>query len=126
MIRGCGLGYGRELDIGGTFLVAKLTAFSHHHSGIDPPGLSVLLTILMRIELKDGYTSLLAVTGGQTKILDSRFIAAIGASIDPSAGHPLCKRIGVKESSANNTISHVCFLNSLLSWYPACELNTVQ
>jgi len=61
----------------------------------------------MRIELKDGYTSLFAVTGGQTKIFDSRFIAAIGTSIDPSAGHPLCKGIGVKESSANNTISHV-------------------
>jgi hypothetical protein len=48
--------------------------------------LAIFLTIFMRIELEDRDAGLLPVAGGQTKILDSGFFAAIGASIDPSAG----------------------------------------
>jgi hypothetical protein len=66
-----------------------LAGLTDHHAGVDPPSLAVLLTILLRIEFEYCETSLFAVAGGQTKILDSGFIAAIGASIDPPAGEAL-------------------------------------
>ena len=47
VIRGCGLGYGRELDIGGTFLIAHLTTFPYHHSGIDPKCLAIFFSVSM-------------------------------------------------------------------------------
>ena len=89
VIRRRRLSHRLEPDIGRTFLVAHLATFSYHHSGVDPPSLAILLAIFSGIELEDGEATLLAIAGGQTKILDSRFVAAIGASIDPSAGEAL-------------------------------------
>jgi hypothetical protein len=106
VIRGLGLSYRLEPDIGRAFLVAHLATFSNHHSGIDPPSLAILLAIFGGIELEDCETTLLAVAGGQTKILDSRFVAAIGASIDPSAGKALGERMRVEWCTTRNTISH--------------------
>jgi len=70
-------------------LVPHLAGLTDHHPRVDPPSLAVFLAIRMGIKLENGEASLFAVAGGQTKILDSRFIAAIGASIDPSAGEAL-------------------------------------
>jgi len=93
-------------DVGGPLLVAELALLAYHHAGVDPPGLAVFLAILVRVELEDGEATLLAVAGGQTKILDSRFVAAIGASIDPSAGSTLGEGVGVEWCTTRNTVSH--------------------
>jgi len=66
-----------------------LTTFSYCAAAVDPPSLAILLAIFSGIELEDGEATLLTVAGGQTEILDSGFVAAIGASIDPSAGEAL-------------------------------------
>jgi hypothetical protein len=60
----------------------------------------------MRIKLEDGHTCLLAVAGGQTKIPNSRFVTAIWASIDPSAGKTLRKGMRVEWRSTIDTFSH--------------------
>jgi len=78
-----------KLNVWGSLLVPHLAGLAYHHTGVDPPSLAVLFAILLGVELEDGEASLFAVAGGQTKILDSGFIAAIGASIDPSAGEAL-------------------------------------
>jgi len=86
MVSGLGLSYRLESDIGRTLLIAHLTTFSYCTAGIDPPSLAILLAIFGGIELEDCEATLFAIAGAQTKILDSRFVAAIGASINPSAG----------------------------------------
>jgi hypothetical protein len=86
-----------------------LAGLTDHHAGVDPPSLAVLFTILLGVELEDGEASLFAVAGGQTKILDSGFIAAIGASIDPSAGTTLGEGVRVEWCTTTNAVSH-CFL----------------
>jgi hypothetical protein len=77
-------------------LVTHLTGFAHHHAAIDPPGLAVFLAVGVGVELENCEAALLAVAGGQTKILDSGFITAIGASIDPSAGTTLGEGVWVE------------------------------
>ena len=89
MIRCRRLSDGLEFDIGGSLLVPHLAGLAYHHSTVDPPSLAVLFAILVGVELEDREASLFAIAGGQTKILDSGFIAAIGASIDPPAGEAL-------------------------------------
>jgi len=64
----------------------------------------------MRIELEDSHPSLFPVAGGQTEILDSRFLAAIWASIDPSAGKTLRKGMRVELRSTIDTFSHDVYL----------------
>ena len=101
------MGDGVKLDIWGSFLIAELALLADHHAGVDPPGLAVFLAIFVGVELEDGNTCLFAVAGGQTKILDSGFVAAIWASIDPSAGEALGEGVGVERCTTADTISHV-------------------
>jgi len=89
MVHGSGLRHRFELDVRGPLLIPQLATFSNHHSTIDPPRLPVLLTVLMRIKLEDGDTSLLPVAGGQTQVPDSGFLRTVRARVDPSAGEPL-------------------------------------
>jgi len=106
VVRGLGLSYRLEPDIRRTFLVAHLATFSYCTAGVDPPGLAILLAIFGGIELEDCEATLLAVAGGQTKILDSRFVAAIGTSINPSAGEALGEGVGIEWCTTRNTVSH--------------------
>ena len=76
--------------------------------------MTVFLAIRMGIKLENGDPSLFAVAGGQTKILDSRFIAAIGASIDPSAGTTFGKGVRVEWRTTRNAVSHDVLLKSAL------------
>jgi len=64
VVRRLGLSYRLESDIGRTLLIAHLTTFSYHHSGVDPPSLAILLAIFSGIELEDGEATLLTVAGG--------------------------------------------------------------
>jgi hypothetical protein len=83
-----------------------LTTFSYCSTAVDPPGLAVFLAVGVGVELENGDPSLFAVAGGQTKILDSGFITAIGASIDPSAGMTLGEGVWVEWRAAIYTFSH--------------------
>ena len=69
VVGGRTLGHRLELDVGGALLEAELTGLTHHHAGVDPPHLAVLLSVFLRLELEDGDAGLLAVAGREAEVL---------------------------------------------------------
>ncbi len=86
MVRRRALRHCLELDVGCAFLVSELTGLPHHHAAVDPPHLTVLLAILLRLELEDGDAGLFAVSGGEPEVFHCGFLAAVWAGADVAPG----------------------------------------
>ena len=107
MIGGRRLRHSAEPDIWGGLLAPKLTTFSDAHAAIDPPHLTILLTIGGCVELQDGDAGLLAIACCQTQIFDRGLAGTVSALVDATAGTKLCVRPRIERSVTIDAVSKV-------------------